>query len=198
MRSVAILGGADCVWEDAAYLMDLYGGEFPGDWMTVNDIGCHWRGRINVWATLHPEKLVEEDPDHPNGLSWMEQRHRAHHTGGYTTYSNREPKLVHETILHWGGGSSGLFAVAVAYEIGYKRVVLCGVPMTKTGHFDGSLTHPGDDDWEYADDHWKAWDRKLRKGDDRSRFLQNNVRSMSGRTRRVLGEPTREWIDEAL
>lgn len=209
----AILGGADCVWEDFRRLEDMVGGHWAYTTIAVNDAACHvppWRcecGRcqeawdtdlgprtLDAIVTLHPEKLYDVDPESGDGGRWLERRRKNGHDDGCQLWANRAKDLVHHVIKHWGGGSSGLLAVAVAYEMGADQVVLCGVPMTERPHFPESEEHDGEGDWVHADSHWRAWKRKLRRDDHRSRYLQENVRSMSGRTREVLGAPDFSWL----
>lgn len=81
------------------------------------------------------------------------------------------------------GGSSGFMAVHVALDaLDVDRVVLAGVPM------DAAAAHYGSDQpWDEADKYWGTWLGNV----DR---LRGRVRSMSGRTRNVFGEPDKEWL----
>ena len=82
------------------------------------------------------------------------------------------------------GGSSGLIAVMVAFELGAHRVVLAGVPMDGDyGQYDTKLP------WKEALIHREIWRRDLHK-------LLGRVRSMSGWTQEQLGTPTTEWLLE--
>lgn len=77
-------------------------------------------------------------------------------------------------------GSSGLFAVKVALiDLGYEDVVLCGVPMTATPHFDDNVP------WPEVDLFKLGWEQALPQIDGR-------VRSMSGWTRELLGAPNED------
>lgn len=193
MNAALVLGGANCVWLDVLRLQSMIGSLWPGPVIAVNDIGCYWPREIHAWVTLHPERLIEGDDE--VRVPWIEQRRRRGYPGGYTTYANERSDLVDKIMPHWVGGSSGLFAIAVAHEIGANKAVLCGVPMQKRfGHFSQSTLHDGGP-WVHADDHWLAWERKFDQNDGRSLYLQNHVRSMSGRTRDVFGEPTAEWVE---
>lgn len=82
------------------------------------------------------------------------------------------------------GGSSGFLAaegVALG-ALGAEKVVLAGVPML------ASAAHEGDPaSWDEADVYWATWEEHLPQ-------LLGRVRSMSGRTRDVLGAPTMEWL----
>lgn len=80
-------------------------------------------------------------------------------------------------------GSSGLFAVRVALELGFDRIVLCGVPMQKEqGRLDGIVR------WSGAEAFKKGWQQALP-------HLRDTTRSMSGWTKQLLGAPTAEWLN---
>lgn len=61
--------------------------------------------------------------------------------------------------------------------------VLCGMPMDERPHFHGGR---GRRAWTDADFHWDVWLR--------FRHLLGRARSMSGRTRELLGAPTAEEL----
>jgi hypothetical protein len=186
-----VLGGAECVWRDLAAL-ERMAGRWDGLVIAVNDVGCHWTRHLDHWVSLHPERLVRGDPNHPARWPWVKQRAYNGHPNGFrtwarTTSAHRVTK-IDQTLRTWGGGSSGLLAVTVAKEIGVTHLTLCGVPMTKDPHFRESQVHVKGRKWSSADSHWKAW---LQVEDK----LQGWVKSMSGRTRDLLGEPTAEWLE---
>lgn len=179
-----ILGGASCVWDDVAAWEAEYGREWDGLVIVANDIGAHWSRPIDHWVSLHPEKIAR----------WQELRRELQHDVGPAPHTwgrqfrmyNQAPRVTDEALVPWAGGSSGMFAVQVAHTIGCRRAILCGIPMTMTPHFTESRErfHA---QWVQANGHWKAWGRYLPK-------MTGWVRSMSGRTRELLGAPTREWL----
>ena len=157
-------------------------GEWDGLVVAVNDIGVHWPGEIDAWASLHPEKFKR----------WVLERREKGHPDGYFTWGSGAKKSgkVDRTIKTWAGGSSGMLGVTVALDgLKVERVVLAGVPMDKQPHFAESTVHSGTRAWGSADGHWKWWksDRALPK-------MEGKVKSMSGRTAELLGEPTVEWL----
>lgn len=82
------------------------------------------------------------------------------------------------------GGSSGLLAtrgVALG-ALRADRVVLAGVPMAAEAGHEGS-----DAPWTEASKYWAAWEEHAEE-------LRGRVRSMSGRTRGLLGEPDGEFL----
>jgi hypothetical protein len=80
----------------------------------------------------------------------------------------------------WEGGSSALMGVMAALKLGYNKIVLCGVPLE--GPNPG---HPGAD---YSMFQGK-WTESVS-------VLCHYVRSMSGFTKGLLGEPTKEWLND--
>ncbi|MCW2309734.1 hypothetical protein [Rhodobium gokarnense] len=180
-RSVVILGGAKCVWEDLDNARRF--GTFDATF-AINDMLAHYPGEIDVFVSLHPEKAAE----------WLKQRDakgfprpkkRIAHENN-TQQGRPNAFRIDETLEYrWpgmsGSGSSGLFAVKVAIGEGFDRIVLCGVPMTPEPHFfDGKP-------WSECSSFTKAWTEALR-------FYADKTRSMSGWTRDLLGEPTKDWL----
>jgi len=108
----AVLGSADCLADDLMRLADL--GPWDGLVVVVNETGVFYPHDIDVWVTMHGEKL-----------DWW----RSHRTGN----DDHEAIVAPEC-----GGSSGAAAVLEALKLADK-VVLCGMPMDKRPH----LRRPG-------------------------------------------------------
>lgn len=172
-----ILGGASCVWDDVLALEALYGRPWDGLVVACNDIGSHWPRRLDHWVTLHAERLV----------GWQEVRKKYGHPNGYVTWGRKWQNRTDRFLKPWAGGASGMYAAQVAYELGCRTVVLCGIPMTGTPHFSESLVHRDGQPWNAVAGHWRAWELHHNK-------LEGWCRSMSGRTQQLLSAPTREWL----
>lgn len=70
------------------------------------------------------------------------------------------------------GGSSALQAVKIALQYWkYGKIILCGVAL----------------DPPYDKIFYNSWCKSFS-------YIRNNVRSMSGKTRELLGAPTKEWL----
>jgi hypothetical protein len=177
-----VLGGASCVWDDVEALGALAGAAgllpWPGAVIAVNDVGCHWPLRLDAWATLHPEKLKQ----------WKQQRAELGHAAIPPTWSRKQKVGADHWVRPWGGGSSGLLGAQLAMEV-FKctRIILCGIPMTKTPHFSESTVHMPLRLWASADGHFRPWRNATPR-------MKPYVRSMSGRTRDLLGPPTLTWL----
>lgn len=179
-----VLGGGKDVWLDVLRLERMIG-PWPGLVVACNDAGVAWPRRLDHWVSLHPEKFHVVSASDGIG-EWRRKREAEGFPGGYVTWARRNPEMVDRICESWNGGSSGLYAVAVAYHLGCSRVVLCGVPMTPTVHFHGGRR---EQPWYDADDFWPVWERHLER-------LKERTRSMSGRTRDALGAPTPQWLGE--
>lgn len=178
-----VLGGARCVWSDVRESEALFGLDWWDAVVACNDIGCHWPRPLDAWCTLHPEKMQR----------WRDAREQNGHPppGECIARQGKNKRGIDRTIRHrFGGGSSGLLAVSVAFALGADKIVLCGVPMTKTPHFAESEVHPSTKPWGSANSHWKKWRLHAEK-------MDGVVKSMGGRTRTLLGPPTLEWMGES-
>lgn len=165
-----VLGGAETVWEDFAALgMD-------GCVFAVNAAIPAHTGRIEHACTLHAENLGR----------WCRDRERAGRNMDFDRWTHKAKTGCGPVNVRsdWGG-SSGLFAVKIARELGFERIVLCGVPMDARLHFD----RPGE--WPDCHHYRRHW---LRMKDEISPF----VRSMSGWTRELLGSPDDAWLGRAV
>lgn len=173
MSTAVVLGGADCVWCDLDAAMRLGRIDVV---VAVNHAGRDYRGRVDHWATFHPELLP----------TWIEAR-RALHLPDVSSFWSVTPRKGHPelplSIVEDWGGSSGLIGAQVALMVA-SHVVLCGVPLDPdAAHFDKAGR------WDEALRHRKTWER-------RAKSLDRRVRSMSGWTAELLGRPSVEWLAE--
>lgn len=187
MKVALVVGCADCLWDDAykaqVFLKDL--GIHDYAVCCVKLAGVHWKGPFDVWASLHPEfmlkylmhrrSLKQPDPseivvppDNELGLSG-------------------KAAVGFDKVLHswrWPGqnasGSSGLYGIKVMVDRGYK-VVAAGIPMTTQKHFSRKQQ------WLQRDSFFGGW-REAKP------HIRDTVRSMSGWTKELLGEPTAQWL----
>ena len=174
-----VLGGGSCVWDDIAEWERRYGKPWDGLVIAANDIGSWWPHRLDHWVSLHPNKFER----------WARQRY----ANGFEQASNYWARAGRQTVwphwhevTPWPGSDSGLFAVQVAQHLGVQRVILAGVPMTTSAHFEQS-TEPFGPLWYPSAGYWGTWVRH-------AAHLRTWVRSMSGRTRDLLGEPDLDWL----
>jgi hypothetical protein len=169
MRKAVILGGGDTLWTDLAQIPDVKDRTV----IAINDAGSAYRGRIDYWVSLHPEKLE----------GWRKKRKG---NQDYETVCHKERKgaRVDHVVRELWSGSSGLFAAQFAVlNLNCDDVVLCGVPMTPTGHFFSS------DAWHHATKYRRGWKEALPE-------IQGRVTSLSGWTRDLLGAPAHLVSDQ--
>lgn len=189
MRTALVIGGAACVWEDIAAAKAI-------DYQAViacNDIGAEWPDELDAWVSLHPRSFT-------TGPNWRQRRADNGHPpakryfGHPAAFKGRQAMaldlatFVTPTDYDFAGeksGSSGLFCAKVALvDLGFDRVVLAGVPMTPTAHFNEKRN------WTKANasgrtsahgfrNSWMAVPKEYR----------DRMRSISGWTRVLLGSP---------
>jgi len=177
MTLALVLGGASCMRDDLSRFERMH----PVDdavIIAVNDAGWAYPGKIDHWVTLHVEHLSR----------WVATRRELGRNMDFETWSRPGPKSrqhqpTDHVLGHWGKGSSGLFAVTVAQHLGFKRIVLCGVPMSTAGNVSGKSEWPVDE----VTLHREGWVYHLGR-------IKDTVRSMSGWTKGILGAPTEEWL----
>lgn len=182
MKTALVLGGANCVWEDAIAALDMIA---PDTVVAVNEVSARWAGPVDYQVSLHPERLlVWQDERRKWGYSEPAFVVTTEKTANFEA-GQRYPRVDFAMDYRWPGmtasGSSGLYAVKVALTAA-DRVILAGVPMTpEAAHF----FHPAR--WNERDSFTDAWHRAMP-------FIKDRVRSMSGWTADLLGQPSQEWL----
>lgn len=168
-----VLGGAACVHDDII----AYTGPVDGV-VAANDAGTITE-QLDGWVSLHPQYWLKK--------GWLASRAAKGHPPAplYTHDMRRAPEGAIETEYCFPGqehsGSSGMFAAKVALiDLGFDRVVLCGVPMSQMAHFTGET-------------HWDGTshvpNRYLKRWALIPQEYMDRIRSMSGATRDLLGAP---------
>lgn len=184
-----VLGSAEGVWQEIELAQAMT--QFDAV-VAVNDMVMFWPGTLHAAVTLHPEKmqdwldgrmarregLPEKLVCHAEWPAWFKL------LGIPATLP-----MPFDVVTPFGfdgqtdSGASGLFGVKAALQdLGFAKVVLCGIPMTMEGHF-----RTPDRPWASAMRHRAGWEQALP-------HLQGRVRSMSGWTAQLLGKPDAEWL----
>lgn len=178
MKIGLVIGGAENTWselDDAMKLCNEAGVDF--ELIIANRAGMDWPEPFSHWVTFHQELM----------LHWIEQRAAngwPEFVGKFWTVKRDLRSKVNE--IDWNlvpslGGSSGFLGAQVAMEV-FGKGILCGVPMLAVPHY-----HSGEIPWREADAHWHVWQRH-------EKDLQGKIKSMSGRTRDLLGYPDKEFL----
>lgn len=175
-----ILGSAQCLWRDVDAACEI--GEFQGV-VAAKRAGVLWPHEMDAWVTLHPDRLGASVAERAAlGLPPV-PRLFAHETA---------PEIpgIERTTYRFEGqkrsGSSGLFAAKVALEdLGYDRAVLCGIPLTsEEKRLDYQHLWPG------ASNFRQGFIEALPR-------INHRLRSMSGWTMQLLGQPTADWLNQS-
>lgn len=179
MKTTAlILGGAETLWEDLAYVKKEKI-EYDGV-VACNQAGVEWPGPLHGWVSVHPIFFYR-------GRDWLRERARKGHRPARALYGHEDRNLPNDhtvRITPWQipgeanrFGSSGLYAVKIALiDLKYDSVILCGIPMTATPHFDRK------DNWKSANGFKKTWEKL-------TPVTASRIKSMSGWTRHKFGAP---------
>ena len=174
-----ILGTARCLLDD----LDRYGTP-PGDVFAVKQAGLfYWRFRhwwvsdTTDWPLWH-NLVVNSSKSQAFGVPFS--------VHALTAFPGKE------IDYHWQfnpriARSAGPEATIAALAMGYDPIVLAGMPGDGTGHFFPDQRYkPGLEPMDYGEgEHrvqWEILEREIFKG---------RVKSMSGLTREILGEPVR-------
>lgn len=181
-RRGIVLGSAPCLWEDLEDAIErLQLGQNRVENIAVNGAGVLFNGPLDIWASIHGTKLVD----------WIEKRRTLYSDMmDFDAYGNfAKHETPDDCVIPWnrpnGNGSSGLYAVLLALELGFNKLILCGMPIDGEERItsDGEV-EPGQTPYHHYRNGWM-----LRQG-----ILSEHVRSMSGWTRDTFGEPTAEWL----
>lgn len=173
-RVAFVLGGANTLDSDMSVAYSL---ATPDTIIATNHAGRDFPGKLPHWCTLHTELMQ----------GWMDERRESGRPGAGQMWTSNTKTVppdhveLYRYLPSWNG-SSGLLAVQVALELGYKRIILCGVPLDKKAeHYDYSGP------WMDAPRYRSAWTRHLSE-------IRDYVRSPSGWTQQILGAPTSAWL----
>jgi len=170
------------------------------DWMIPHDAYCIGRsikaypgtvahyadvdGDAGFWVAANVEK------NHPDKVG-PEGYICKHTLGGTTSFDfdwniDGSPWDMDEVLWH---GSTGLFAVLTAIDMGYKKIVLAGMPLDSKGH------------WYFPDEKYgPKWTMETYQAWFELKALPQSqrIRSMSGYTAALMVEPTRAWVTDGI
>jgi hypothetical protein len=180
---IIILGIAPCLEEDLASVRD----ECLYDFMAIG-LDCSDRIKFDIQhaATYHTVEFIQ----------FAERRRAAGGNLDYKTHSHEatvpgsgpDGGIVLTVDYVWPlvdpspfSGSSSFLGAQAAVGLGYKKIILCGCPMSGK-----NLITPSTHDY---DNFQQGWMRHVNK-------LESKVRSMSGWTKEFLGFPDEEWLNK--
>jgi len=167
MKPLLILGYAACLFDDLAAL-----GPLNCDVMAVNRAGLVVSA-LDHWVSLHPDQLA----------GFAAARAAAGLAGGFTSWApDPGPGIDRVTTDVERFGTSSLYAVRIAlHKLGYRRVILAGVPLDDAQPYADGSPIP-----RHLGGHRIAWHHAVPE-------MEGRVRSLSGWTRSLLGAPSPAW-----
>ena len=174
-RLILCAGGA-CVWDDLA-LLGIRKESASIHFMAVNDIAMHLPMKVRHLYSN----------DHRMIPFWMgARRHQYIRTHGLIEYTHSNQTGGQHTWPWPGHGTSALGAVYTGIAMGYNPIILCGCPLDDSPNYFSPSWEKRNFSREVSEQvdgnlaYWSGAARKCFKG---------RVKSMSGRTRELLGAP---------
>ncbi len=169
-----IVGSGRCVWDDLERAGMAKNHDAHNHVMALNDMISYYPGELNHAYSNDRESLPE----------WLANRRRRNAVWG-------PPKHVHcfhhgpYNAWPWPGhGTSGLNAVYTGLALGYEEIRLCGVPLDNSGHFfDPPWLESNFGNSVRDDGTIPFWSNAA------ASVFEGRVKSYSGRTKALLGEP---------
>lgn len=169
-----VLGSADCVEEDKERALRMFKPDYI---FCTNELGVDYPDEFDHWCTMHPDKLS----------GWVAARRKAGRPDAKQIWvpQHRNPPKDIAGLVRYApsrGGSSGMLCCMVVLKILNCRAVLAGMPMlAANAHYNNPRP------WNDAIHYHGAWRQSLHELNDR-------IKSMSGWTKELLGEPTVGWL----
>jgi len=170
---VLIMGDGACLSDD---LKDYYSFLEPADVFAVNK-SINFYGRCKHWGTADGEEAIHQaiqlKLQHPKLICHTLEPE----IQGFDVFW----KPDNMDAINWRG-SSALFAAEACLGMGYKKIVLAGVPMDNNGHwYDPFVKGP-----LWTEEAYMKWEM----------FAKSDppVKSMSGWTNKLFGRPTKKWL----
>ncbi len=137
-----------------------------------------WDKHAHYIASYHPKDFIEiKKIREERGLN-IDYKIISHEN--YPVIDNKNKERLQTNIIipyEKPSGSSALLGTLAGIKEGYKKIVLCGCPLEGVNAKKSSYNV-----------FRKGWLAKK----EQVKFF---VRSMSGWTQQILGEPTKEWLD---
>lgn len=160
----------------------------PHDVMAIGRSINHYQGKVLHWANVDGTDSswwAKNLPLKNDGK--LPIRHSIGKAEGYDIdWEIIDPILWDPEEVLWHG-STALFAVYISLAIGYEKIVLAGCPLDSKGHFYFADEHYGP---RWTPESYQAWFEFARTDESRK------VRSLSGYTAQIVGEPSKEWLWE--
>lgn len=173
MKRIIVCGSAECLFDDLARFDILVGNKRTYDVACINHTALYYPYFINYWISWHPEIFQDL-------IRFVK--------GAPITYGPAKLPCIDrvKTFEGFQASDSSLYAVKVLLDLGYHEIILCGSPMDNSRKF--YSLYGAERPQHEAENLQEAW-REEAKG------FEDRVRSMSGNTAKIVGEPNLEWLN---
>jgi hypothetical protein len=171
-----VIASAKCVWEDIEKAGLKMNDDDTYDVILVNDIILHYPGRVEHAYSNNHGYLPK----------WTEARRDQYLTRWGNVRNTHSNKVGGKHTWPWPGhGTSSLNAVYTAIGLGYTDIRLCGIPLDNSPHYFEPwwMTTNFEQIVHDRDGRMKYWENA------RDNIFNGRVKSYSGRTKALLGEP---------
>ena len=176
--ALVVAGCASCVWDDIDKI-ELN----KKDVLAVNDIGLYLF-RITHWASCHP--VIINSGSAIRRVRLDHCRREDSFLSHIPDYSSNEGLADFIWTIPQLQGTSGMFGTLIGLYLGYSKIILAGIPLDSSPHFYAQKSKYSNFDREGIHKSWKKINDLI---------FEDKVRSLSGWTRELLGEPTKEWLN---
>lgn len=178
-RQLIICGSGRCLWDDVKAARAAWP---DADVMAIKQAGIYLPFKYQHWAGAHGERFqwmipLRREGYYFHGFDAEQRRGVKPQKLGVMTHSEKSWPLVDCVWPSKMTGTSALFGTRVGLGLGYDEILLCGVPLDRTGRFYDAPWDAGVD-LNVVD--MREWEAFLP-------VMQGRVKSMSGRTRELLG-----------
>lgn len=170
-RIAVVVGTAGCVFEDLALLNNLIPNREDYTVYTVN-FATMLPIKPNYICAIHGDYI-----DTYKAIACIKAEEYGWRKDFYTISTFGHADYIYDDL--GVSGTSGRFTASVALEMGYDKVIFVGVPLSGSKRFYGDIRHDYSECLPQVE--WQEMD-----GD--------KVKSFSGNTRKLLGEPTESWL----
>jgi hypothetical protein len=165
--------------------------KIPHDLYCVNRSMLYFERQVDHWAAID----VEESAWFTQNVmeKHMPRKRILRHTigvlpDGYDIFWDRKVQFTDDKQRRLFVGNTGYFALLTAFHMGYKKVVLAGMPLDTNPHWYDPEGAEGPTWYPHTYTQWMDFKMKHPKAD--------MVRSMSAYSAFILGHATKEWLVE--
>ena len=169
---VKIIGGGRLMWEDLQKAE-----KFEADTISVNCAGFVLPFPVTHLFSWH-HKQISAIKDFRRA-EWVDCKAQVHSVKSYNN-------IDHVWKFNGSKSASGMSAVDLAWLLGYRKIILIGIPMDNSGYFYKAS--------DMVNQNFFDKDRTREVGELKGMY-GDALKSMSGNTRACFGEPTETWYD---